>query len=263
MPAQGPAEVVEVSEAINSLAGALRNSEGRQRSSCSRSPTICAPRSPRSSGYAESLADGVVPPEQTGQVGTVMLGEAKRLERLVGDLLDLARLTRRTSGSTSRRSTSSGWCTAPHRSGPQRCAAAGVVFRLETPDPPVIAVTDSARVRQVLDGLFDNALRVTPSGAPIVLAARIEPGEAVVEVRDGGPGLSDADLPVAFDHGVLVRALPRRATGGHRVGAGDRARPGRPASAGTIEAGHAHGGRRTVHRAPPPDRLVIGPFSGP
>ncbi len=131
-----------------------------------------------------------------------------------------------------------------------RCAAAGVVFRLEAPDAPIVSVTDAARVRQVLDGLFDNALRVTPSGAPIVLAARIEPGQAVVEVRDGGPGLSDADLPVAFDHGVLYeryRGVRQVGTGlGLAIVRGLVARLG-----GHVEAGHANeGGARFTVRLP-------------
>ena len=41
-------------------------------------------------GYAESLAEGVVPAKDAARVGGVMLGEARRLERLVADLLDLA-----------------------------------------------------------------------------------------------------------------------------------------------------------------------------
>jgi len=68
--------------------------------------------------------------------------------------------------------------------------------------------TDPVRVRQVLDGLAENAVRVTPAGRPVVLAVRCERqagvGEvAVLEVRDGGPGLTDDDLTVAFDRSAL------------------------------------------------------------
>ena len=44
------------------------------------------------SGYAESLADGMIAPERTQEVGGVLLAESQRLGRLVADLLDLARL---------------------------------------------------------------------------------------------------------------------------------------------------------------------------
>jgi two-component system sensor histidine kinase BaeS len=77
-------------------------------------------------------------------------------------------------------------------------------------------VTDGARLRQILDGLAENALRVTPAGAPVVLALRHEPGSAVLEVRDGGPGLSPDDRAVAFERS----ALWTRYRGVRRVGTG-------------------------------------------
>ncbi len=75
---------------------------------------------------------------------------------------------------------------------------------------------DPGRLRQALDGLVENALRVTPQGRPVVLAARPQDGYAVVEVRDGGPGLTDDDLGVAFDQGALYE----RYRGVREVGTG-------------------------------------------
>ena len=126
-------------------------------------------------GYAESLADGVVPPEQAAEVGAIMLTEAQRLNRLVADLLDLARLD----AQEFRIDLAPG---RPHRAGargrpglvgPVRARpASGSRSRRRT--GPLLVPTDPARLRQVLDGLLENALRVTPGGAPIVLAARGE-----------------------------------------------------------------------------------------
>lgn len=84
-----------------------------------------------------------------------------------------------------------------------RCAAAGVTFSVEAPAGEVVVRTDPRRLRQVVDGLAENAVRATPAGAPVVLALRAGPGVAVLEVRDGGPGLSDDDYRTAFDRGVL------------------------------------------------------------
>ena len=250
LPAQGPAEVVEVSEAINGLAGALRHSEARQRQFLlSVSHDL---RTPLTSitGYAESLAEGVVPPEEAAHAGGVMLGEAKRLERLVGDLLDLARLGSQDFRVEFAPVDVTGLAGAAAQVWHSRCSAAGIPFRLEAPAGPAWASTDANRLRQVLDGLFDNALRVTPAGAPIVLAVRLEPGAAVAEVRDGGPGLSDADLAVAFEQGALYE----RYRGVRQVGTGlglaivyglvQRL-------AGSVEAGHApEGGARFTVRLP-------------
>ncbi len=247
LPAAGPEEVAAVSDAINTLAGALRHSEGRQREFLlSVSHDLRTPLTALT-GYAESLATGVVPAEDTEHVGGVMLGEARRLERLVGDLLDLARLDaqdfRITPGPVDVVALARDAALVWH----DRCAAGGVAFRLEVADAPVVAWTDAARLRQVLDGLFDNALRITPPGAAIVLAVRAEPDGVVAEVRDGGPGLSDDDLAVAFHQGVLhqrYRGVRQVGTGlGLAIVHGLVTRLG-----GRIEAGHARegGARFTV-----------------
>jgi len=253
LPAVGPAEVVEVSDAVNHIAGALRYSEGRQRefllsvSHDLRTPLTAI------TGYAESLADGVIPPEDAARVGGVLLGESKRLERLVGDLLDLARLGAQdfrvelatVDVSAVVRDAATVWST--------RCAAAGLAFHLDAPPVPLLARTDAARLRQALDGLFDNALRVTPAAAPIVLAAYGEPGAVVVEVRDGGPGLSEADLDVAFAQGALqqrYRGIRRVGTGlGLAIVHGLVTRLG-----GQVRAGHApEGGAQFTIRLPAAD----------
>jgi two-component system sensor histidine kinase BaeS len=249
--AEGPAEVAEVAEAITMLSEALSQSEGRQReflmsvSHDLRTPLTAI------TGYAESLAEGVVPAGETAQVGTVMLSEARRLARLVGDLLDLARLDAQdfriefgpVELTELARAAAPVW--------DQRCRAAGVEFLLEIPSVPVPVLTDAARVRQILDGLMENALRVTPTNAPIVLAVRPEPdGRGCAEVRDGGPGLTDADLAVAFERSELYRRYRAQRQVGTGLGLaivhGLAARLG-----GTVEAGHAReGGARFTVRLP-------------
>jgi two-component system, OmpR family, sensor kinase len=252
---QGPDEVREVADALNSLASGLAQSEARQRqflmsvSHDLRTPLTAI------NGYAESLADGVVPPDQTARVGSIMLGESHRLSRLVGDLLDLARLDAREFRIDLSVVDVGGVVDSAAEVWSGRCRAEGVAFRVERPPTPVPAYTDPNRLRQVLDGLLENALRVTPAAAPIVLAARFEStgggvAHVVAEVRDGGPGLSDDDLAVAFDRSVLYeryRGLRSVGTGlGLAIVHGLVERIG-----GTIEAGHApEGGARFTVRMP-------------
>ena len=199
---QGPAEVADLATAINGLSGALAASESRQRdfllsvSHELRTPLTAV------QGYAEALADGAVPPEDAARAGAVVRDEARRLDRLVTDLLGLARLQ----AQEFPLDPADVDLTALVRQAAEvwggRCAAVGVEVRLEVADG-VRAWADAGRVRQALDALAENALRVTPEGRPIVFAVRDEPAGAVVEVRDGGPGLTDADLAVAFERGVL------------------------------------------------------------
>jgi len=213
---EGPAEVAAVSDSINALASALATSEDRQRSFLlSVSHELRTPLT-AITGYAEAVSDGVVGADEIAAVGATMLAEATRLQRLVDDLLDLARL-----GADDFRVVA-----APVDLGDllrsaalvwsDRCAREQVELRIETPAEPVVITTDAGRLRQIVDGLAENALRVTPSAAPIVFAARAVPGGAQVEVRDGGPGLTDDDIRVAFERS----ALHDRYRGQRRVGSG-------------------------------------------
>jgi two-component system sensor histidine kinase BaeS len=254
IPPEGPVEVREVSDALNRLAAGLAQSEARQRqflmsvSHDLRTPLTAI------NGYAESLADGVVTPDQTARVGAIMLSESHRLSRLVGDLLDLARLDAQEFRVDLAVIDVGGVIDSAADVWSGRCAAEGVRFVVERPVGPLIAWADASRLRQVLDGLLENALRVTPSGSLIVLAGRVEQPAAsphiVVEVRDGGPGLTDDDLAIAFDRSALYeryRGVRSVGTGlGLAIVHGLVERIG-----GMIEAGHAaEGGARFTVRLP-------------
>jgi signal transduction histidine kinase len=91
-PVTGPREVAAVSAAVNDLADALQYSESRQRKFLtSVSHELRTPLA-GISGQAQALADGMIPDGEQRDVGLAILGESARLERLISDLLDLARL---------------------------------------------------------------------------------------------------------------------------------------------------------------------------
>lgn len=240
----GPTEVAGLARALNTLAGALATSEGRQRdfllsvSHELRTPLTAV------KGFAEALADGVVPPADVAATGSVVLAESARLERLVSDLLDLARLSATDFRLEMTRVDLSDLVRDASRVWAARAAQARVELRLELPADPVLTTADPTRIRQVLDGLAENALRVTPAGRPLVIGVHKEQSAAVLEVRDGGPGLTDDDLRVAFERSALYdryRSTRRVGTGvGLALVAGLTARMG-----GTAAAGHAaEGGAR-------------------
>jgi PAS domain S-box-containing protein len=74
---------------------------------------------------------------------------------------------------------------------------------------------DHLRVQQVLTNLVSNALKYA-SGAPVDIALSQRRGRAVVEVRDRGPGIPDADLPRIFER--FERAAPTKHYGGLGLG---------------------------------------------
>lgn len=200
LPTDGPREVQDLTRALSALDSELSAAEGQRKdfllsvSHEMRTPLTTV------RGYAEALADGVVAPAEVARTGAVLLGEAERLEGFVRDLLDLARLD---AGEVQLQRVPVDLGAVVEQAAVvwrDRCERQGVELRVELADAAVTVLADPARVRQVLDGLADNALRVTPAGAPLVLSVS-HPGR--LQVRDGGPGLTDDDLRVAFDRGAL------------------------------------------------------------
>ena len=103
---------------------------------------------------------------------------------------------------------------------------------LDAPEP-VVVLGDQAHLRQAIGNLVANAIRHTPAGTPIDVAARLENGAALVAVRDHGPGLDDEARAHVFD----------------RFWQADKARAGTGAGLGlAIVAGiaHEHGGQADV-----------------
>lgn len=282
-PIDAPAEVADVSVALNDLAAALATSENRQRMFLlSVSHELRTPLT-TIKGYAEALADGVITDESAQRAGQTMLAESEHLDRLVQDLLVLARLEADDFPLEIMQVELVSLMANVAESWGSRCAAVGVELRTELPAHAVAASTDAGRLRQVVDGLLENALRVVPPGQPVVLALRGAAGEAEeatlafpvagrmppparpgpgalprpdalgyieVEVRDGGPGFTDDDLAVVFERGALYE----RYKGVRKVGSGlGLALAARLVQrlGGQIIAGHApEGGARMTVRLP-------------
>jgi two-component system sensor histidine kinase BaeS len=238
VPVEPPQEVADVAQALNELASALATSEARQREFLlSISHELKTPLTTLR-GYAEALSDGVVQAGETAPVGHTMLTEADHLARLIDDLLALARLGA-VDFPVQVAAVDLGPVVRAVRDAWQpRCTAHGVPLKVLAPDGPVVVRTDAGRIRQVVDGLMENALRVVPPGRPIVVALTQSAHAAVVEVRDGGPGFTDDDLAVAFERGALhqrYRGVRKVGSGlGLALAAGLVRRLG-----GTISAGHA------------------------
>jgi two-component system sensor histidine kinase BaeS len=146
-------------------------------------------------GYAEGLADGAFDVDEAAEtIGQ----EAARLERLVRDLLDLARVNR-TDFSFRLEAIDLG---VAAREAARRYEAQartfGVTVEAVAPDEAP-AFGDADRTLQIVSNLVENALRLTPPGGTVRIVA--EPGAIVVE--DTGPGLKPDELPHAFERFFL------------------------------------------------------------
>ena len=98
-----------------------------------------------------------------------------------------------------------------------RAADSEVTVALEV-DPELVAPVDPDRLRQAIDNLVDNALRVVPAGSTIQVAARTVDGEVEVAVSDAGPGFPPEFLPKAFERFRRADTARTRGHGGAGLG---------------------------------------------
>lgn len=195
LPVEGPAEVASLALAFNQMAEELDRAKDAERSFLlSVSHELKTPLA-SIRGHGEALLDRVLDvPAGAG----VVVQEAQRLERLVRDLLDLARLNQREFSVTPQPvdlAAVAAEAVARHENEARRV---GVSLVAETPaEAP--ATADPDRVLQVLSNLIENALRSTAAGGRVTVTAN--PGE--LRVADTGPGLATEDLPRAFERFFL------------------------------------------------------------
>jgi two-component system sensor histidine kinase BaeS len=170
-------------------------------------------------GYLETLSmselrlDG---PTRERYLGIVS-EETHRLERIIGDLLDLARLEG--GGTTMRRervdvSAVFGRVAARHE---RELRERGIrLVQQVAPDAGQV-VGDADRLEQALQNLAANALRHTPDSGEITLGSARVPDGVMLSVRDNGPGIAPEHLPLIFDRFYKADAA-RRAAGGSGLG---------------------------------------------
>ncbi|MFL5846344.1 MAG: sensor histidine kinase [Solirubrobacteraceae bacterium] len=196
-------EVGRLGTALNSMLDRLEKAFAERQASEDRLRRFLADashelRTPLASirGYAELYRMGATrEPDDLARSMDRIESETTRMGVLVEDLLTLARLDE-VSG-------------APHvpvdvgdlaRDTADDARAAAPDRRIEAVvNGDVLAVGDPNQLQQVLANLVRNALVHTPDGTPVEVTASRENGHVLVEVRDHGPGLPDADPSVLFE----------------------------------------------------------------
>ena len=195
VPVEGSAEIALLATSFNEMAQQLHTAKEAERNFLlSVSHELKTPLT-AIRGYAEALEDGAVPAEEAAGI---IREEARRLERLVRDLLDLARMNRREFAVDHEQFDLGDVGREAVRRYEGEARAGGVELDAIAPDAAP-ALGDPDRVLQVVSNLVENALRSTPPGGSVHVRAR--PG--VIEVVDTGVGLAPEDVPHAFERFYL------------------------------------------------------------
>jgi two-component system, OmpR family, sensor kinase len=208
VPLAGPRELRGLAESFNTMAGQLARARAAERSFLlSVSHELKTPLT-AIRGYSEALDEGVLTPERAVRV---IRTEAARLERLIVDLINLARLDQRRFDihpETVDLAEIARECATRHAT---RARELGVAIRVQQ-RRGAVATADPDRVLQAVSNLVENALRCTPAGGTVTLATA--PGK--LSVRDTGPGIAPEEVPRAFERFFLYR----RYDGDRPVGTG-------------------------------------------
>jgi two-component system phosphate regulon sensor histidine kinase PhoR len=170
-------------------------------------------------GYVEALQDDVRPePEEAARFLEIIARQANRMERLVRDLLRLARLE---AGQEPVEASQTDIETL------FADVATELEGGLEAKDQRIVTAigpaagslhVDTAKLHDALRNLVENAIAYAPPSTTITLASDRTDGEFVITVADEGPGIPEADLSRIFERFYRVDKARSRESGGTGLG---------------------------------------------
>jgi signal transduction histidine kinase len=149
-------------------------------------------------GHADALREGLIDEEETRQASLdVIAVEADRLERLVGDVLDLAKLDAHRFTVLREEVDMGSLIDQVYAAFGEEAKRRGIDYSCDAHAEPVI-VTDGDRVFQIVSNLVSNAFRWTPDGGRVSLALAQTNGAISVSVQDTGPGIQQTEQERIF-----------------------------------------------------------------
>lgn len=186
----GGDEISHLSERFDEMASRLAATEERERQFLmSVSHELRTPLT-AIAGHVSALLDGLIDdPALVRASLDVVAAETARLERLVGDVLDLAKLSAHRFTVHAQEVDMGRLVEQAYQSFGEEARRRDIDYQLVESEAPPTILTDGDRVLQVITNLLANAFRWTPDGGAIELATSSTNGTVTVDVVDTGPGI--------------------------------------------------------------------------
>jgi two-component system OmpR family sensor kinase len=199
VPAAGTEEFDALATAFNTMVRELQHRDALTRDFLMRVTHDLRTPLTAIRGHAQALNDGIVPDENVPRSLGAIEDEAERLESLITDLLDLAKLEARRFRLDLGTVDGNDIVDRAFTAYAGEAARRGVRYERDFEELPEL-YTDGTRVRQIVGNLIDNAFRWTPDGGTVHVAATQRPGGgAVIAVTDNGPGIPPEKLAEIFE----------------------------------------------------------------
>ncbi|MEN8240382.1 MAG: HAMP domain-containing sensor histidine kinase [Chloroflexota bacterium] len=196
---EGPREVWALGEAFNEMADQVFASQNSQRDFVANVSHELKTPLTSVQGFAQAILDGTVSsPGDQKQAAQVIYDEAGRMHRMVLDLLDLAKLDAGTADFRRERLDLSPLLQRVIEKFSPQALEAQVALNSQI-DPLPAMIGDGDRLVQVFTNLVDNALKHTPPGGQVTLAASVVNQRAEISITDSGTGIPPDELSRIFE----------------------------------------------------------------
>jgi len=169
-------------------------------------------------GYVEALMEQPDDTSQRQRFLEVIARHTGRMERLVGDLLRLARLDAQEEAVERHPIETASLFRTVSTDLSERIDKQKVRIDVRIEPAATIIETDPTKIHDALRNLLENAVNYSTEGGQIELGARVEGGRVLLTVSDGGPGIPEADLSRVFERFYRVDKSRARDPGGTGLG---------------------------------------------
>jgi len=212
----GDDELTVLARSFNEMAGSLASAEERRRRLLA--DVAHELRTPLATidAYLEGLADGVVQPQP--ETWQLLRRESARLNRLSDDIARVSRAEERQLDLQLERVRSQQLIEAAARAAAPGSADKSVELVVKPEHGAPMVAVDRDRIAEVLANLLENALRHTPAGGSVTVAATRDGDSAVLSVTDTGEGLDPRELEQIFERFYRTDSARSRDRGGSGIG---------------------------------------------